>query len=439
MNPSNFIPYLQTAQRLSQSIDCRELLASCGNVLKQHLLAVSKQDNFLSMELTHFVAFLEYASNIHVYEVDLMQTIKQWLEHCPIHQQQLSEHRDIRKYGELESCFKNQFDRVCSLRRCLAEKPRLVIYSEAAMDNYTELELVLCLGGTKANGVDVNTSTWDIRYSDNLKKLCGIETKYTLRRGHSICVTPDLARLLFSGGENSDDCALYNNLFCDWLEMPNMLSKRHNHGSVFVQDKLYILGGVTNQMKTKTVEYLEFSSEDPPECSDPPIWQIGPDLPIAVENPQVAAIDNRVYVFDQETGRMFCLHIDTQQWEPLEGPPLFQFHGVSMTSALERLYLAGGRSRIFAWYDPTTMEWTIGPKPQYKHWHGALVYHNEHLHLMGGKYSECGTNKSERLLIGSPENRVGIDRCWKKSDLVLPMPLHHHSVVVALGPLLAED
>ena len=103
-------------------------------------------------------------------------------------------------------------------------------------------------------------------------------------------------------------------------------------------------------------------------------------------------LDDTVYLLDARYTHHLCQMdvIGGMVWnEKASLPVAFDCSSVRVTSARSQLYASGGYNDIVcAWYIPYTDIWCPGKEPLDIHMLGALVYHNDKLLLLGGKYSD---------------------------------------------------
>ena len=114
--------------------------------------------------------------------------------------------------------------------------------------------------------------------------------------------------------------------------------------------------------------------------------------------------------------------MESEVWSSKTSFPLnVLIAGVSMTSAHGRLYVAGGFSKVCAFYRPSTDTWCFVQPPLYEHSYGALVHFNNKLVLLGVNV-DCGTDNVEEYNFGGGSRVV----CNYK----MPAQLAGHCAVV---------
>ena len=99
-----------------------------------------------------------------------------------------------------------------------------------------------------------------------------------------------------------------------------------------------------------------------------------------------------------------------------------------MTSTKDKLCVAGGGDRIFAWYDPMTDAWTTMEQPVRVHAYGTLVYHNNKFLLLGGSHRDA-TDEVEEYSVEDDAWAVCAYKMPAKLSLhhglILDLPAHH--------------
>ena len=252
-----------------------------------------------------------------------------------------------------------------------------------------------------------NRVCWKMNERRQLEKLTEIPYD-DLSRFHSVCPTD--GGFIVTGGQNSDICYIYTAATMSWRRMREMLRKRDRHGSICIKGVLYVLGGVVSGKWTDSVECLVLAENQ---------WQTGHNLPQCVIYPKVAEINDRLYLLDPNTRKLYQLDAVNKVWTERAPIPRCDI-SVSMTSVKGKLAVMGGQDRICALYDPTTDVWTEGQQPTYQHIFGSLVYHDDRL-LMGGA-SWYDTDAVEEYSLD--------DGTWSATDIKMPARLNRHYALV---------
>ena len=230
----------------------------------------------------------------------------------------------------------------------------------------------------------LNRVCWKLNEKTQIEELCQIPAD-NLARWHSVCKTPH--GFVITGGDDSDLCLRFMAHTQSWIRMKDMRKIRHSHGSICVKSILFVIGGYQDDQQTESVEMIPIEGG----C-----WQDGPNMPIDVLDPKVADTDESVYVLDQHTGKLLHLDVNRKIWSTREQFPRGRCPGVSMVSAQDKLFLAGGSYRLCAWYNTASNAWFMLQQPLQQHKYGALVHYDNTLILLGGSYLGDGREKVEK-------------------------------------------
>ena len=199
-----------------------------------------------------------------------------------------------------------------------------------------------------------------------------------------------------------------------WTKLKKLLRKRARHGSIYVNGVLYVLGGCISFNQY-------YSKSDSVDCLVDETWQCGPNVPIAVEYPQVANINDKVYLLDRESNKLLQLSTDINVWNRCASYSGYSVATASMISVNDQLFLVGGFQRICAWYTPSTDTWCMSHAPEQVHYNGALVHNDNTILLLGGWDCRCKDAGVE-----CSENGT-----WSVSNIKMPQSLQcHHAFVL---------
>ena len=235
-----------------------------------------------------------------------------------------------------------------------------------------------------------------------------------LEAKHSVCKIPQ--GFVITGGVDSCLCIMFIASIKSWVRLQDILEERQCHGSVCVNEVLYVLGGYLGQ-------YTEGSNKASDSVDSMILkngnWEYGPNLPRGIKFSTVSKCDDSAYLLDTEKSKLlFRLDVTAGAWHFLAPLPVEQTcHGVIMTSANRRLLVAGGRNMICAWFNIDTNMWSPGKQPLREHNYGSLAYFNGKCLLLGGSF-EGGTDEVEMYDI--EENK------WTLCTYKMPQKLCGH-------------
>ncbi|KAJ2978491.1 hypothetical protein NUW58_g7477 [Xylaria curta] len=188
------------------------------------------------------------------------------------------------------------------------------------------------------------------------------------------------------------------------------------HGTAATTWDLYVLGGISASNSTGPGKPSFASRRDVSAYNyDTGLWRQIPDMPVALTNPNVAVVDDNVYVLgglaDNGKGPFLnystaCFVYETlkKEWTVLQHMPDEQGRGgAAMGVHGWQIYLAGGlrssslaaggpqeSSNLVSVYDTLTGQWSIlPPLPEPRdHAGGVLVHHK--FYVVGGRYQGYG-------------------------------------------------
>ena len=331
----------------------------------------------------------------------------------------------ILKYVDADKCSVVSINNVMKTYASALNRQQLLV---SCMQKFTQLndpvidkkppritqELCIIGGYNPATRRTDNSAIWKISESQKVEKLCGIDYEGFTSQ-HSVCKTPN--GFVITGGVNhSVSCMKYNSSSQSWHRLPNMLVHRCAHGSVCVNQTIYVFGGrvLDSTDMSQRVDFFAMYGNT---------WQKGPDLPFKVNFPKVAQINDRVFLLDELSKQLLHLDVDNHRWSHRSSLPSKEpnVYGVSMTAARGRLYVAGGYFRTCAWYRPCTDTWCVVQGTLKKHVYGSLVYNKDKLVLLGGSFT---TNTEEIEEYNFEEGT------WSLCSYKMPASLMNHCALV---------
>ena len=205
-----------------------------------------------------------------------------------------------------------------------------------------------------------------------------------------------------------------------WNKLADLRETRYWHGSVCLNDVMYVVGGRVSGSDSNSVDFMSVSEQGQ--------WRRGPDLPTATRYPKVSVVSGRVFVLDSYNSSHHLVELDVSggRWVEREACPFGFGDSVSVCSALDRLWVVGGYDRCCFYYSPATDSWSEAQhQPRLKHWCGSAVVWRQQLMLLGGGCNG-GTDESEQMEVAGS----GI---WSDSHIKLPDGLNdHHAFVLDL-------
>ena len=257
--------------------------------------------------------------------------------------------------------------------------------ADIALEISTKMtDTVVIVGGQE--GETVSDVCWKVDQSEAIVQFCDIPIA-DLETRCSVCKLPQ--GFVITGGADSCLCIMFIASTKSWVRLQDILEERQCHGSVCVNEVLYVLGGYLGEdnQHSNSVDSMVIKNGN---------WESGPNLPLVVKFPKVSNCHESVYLLDAEgSKKLFHLDVTIDVWHELAPLPVEQgCYGISMTSANSRLLVAGGENMICAWFSMDTNTWSTGKQPLREHDYGSLAHFNGKFLLLGG-YFEGGTDEAE--------------------------------------------
>ena len=421
LEPGNVIQWWKEAGKMKYNT----IKEQCEEIMTANFSDISQQTDFLNLELNEMQHYLNVICSDTVNSDDIVDATMRWVRHV---EERVSLLEDLLHKVNLSKCTDERIKAVMNSYEELLDKMPMVYKlllktsSDIRADTYKRLnDSVAVVGGQEVNTNKVNPVCWLVNHSKGIVHLCDIPLE-NLGIRFSVCKIPQ--GFAISGGLGTCLCMLFITSTKSWIRLQNLLEERRLHGSAFVKEVLYVLGGYlgkyTNDSKpSDSVQLMVMKDGE---------WKNGPNMPVGIQCPRVSNLDDDVYLLDEVTNQLLHLDVHEQVWSHLASLSEENEYcaGVSMTSAQGRLFVAGGENMICAWYHPKTNTWCTGQQPLAKHIYGALAYHDDTLLLLGGNFSG-GTDDIEKYNI--EENK------WSVCNYKMPKKTYfHHAVVVNVEP-----
>ena len=352
---------------------------------------ISQQIDFLNLDLKEMDYCMSDICSDTVNSDDILDAVMRWTSH---EDERLENLEDLLQKVKLDSCSAEGIKNAMETYESLLDKKPVVckLLLKTSVDIAVEIskkmtDTVIIVGGQE--GVTVNDVCWKVDQSDAIVQFCDVPID-ELKHKCSVCKVPH--GFVITGGADSCLCIMFIASAKSWVRLQDILQERQCHGSVCVNEVLYVLGGYLGQYSEGSKASGSVNSMILKNGN----WEYGPNLPRGIKFPKVSNCDESVYLLDAEKSKLlFRLDVAAGTWHDLAPLPVEQkCHGVSMTSANRRLLVAGGRNMICAWFNIDTNTWSTGKQPLRKHYYGSLAHFNGKFLLLGGSF-EGGTDEIE--------------------------------------------
>ena len=411
--------------KICGKIDLDATKEHCEDLMATAFVEITKHREFLRLNHAEVTDYFNHVCGQIIERDDILKAAMYWVDHDAT--ERLEYLDDLLQKIELDKCSMQGIRTVIkSYTALLDQQPMLYkVLSCAAMDDLCDSSassevvsskpvkqhpqqqnksVVVIVGGSTDHAV--NRVCWKLNEKNQIEELCQIPAE-DLARFHSVCKTPH--GFIIAGGENSDLCLMFMAVNRSWVRMQNMRKTRRMHGSICVKSILFVIGGHQDGQKANSVEMIPIEGG----C-----WQDGPNMPIDAEYPKVADTDESVYVLDQETRKLLHLDVNRKTWSAQAPFPRGRCFGVSMVSAQDKLFLAGGSDKVCAWYNIASNAWFMVQQPLQRHRYGALVHYDNILMLLGGSIFGDGTEEVEEYDIEADS--------WSMCHFRMPTGLYDH-------------
>ena len=403
--PSNIISWCKMADKL----DIEELISKCAEVMLSCLAEVSRFTEFQELDFAEVTSFLSSAQDTDVNPDDLLEASMEWIKCKPSSRIDCMEEL-LQKIQLLEcstECLENEMEIYETLFWSSQAGYRLMtkaLVQIAKQDDVrkkrrtkkSQIKFVV-IGGQRSNNV-LNKVCWELNTSLQPDELCNIPDHSIF---FGVCKVPD--GFVVTGGKDSTLCSMYILSKKSWKQLKAMKSARCHHGSIFLNGRIFVFsGGSRGNSESSSVHSLALDGDK---------WIEEVELPIEVWNPEVASVENSIFLLKED--KLFNLDLNTRTWSQRQSMPLSNGLGARMIAVQDMLLTAGSNNKIAAQYDPTTDTWTTLSSPTLRHFFGAMVAIEKKVYLIGGQHED-----------GIEEYNLDTG-IWSVCDVRMPSKLRH--------------
>ena len=347
LQPSNIVSWY----RLADGLEIEELKLKCAEVMSSSLAEVSRFAEFQELNFVEVNSFMSSAQETDADPDDLLEASMEWINSKRSQRIDCMEEL-LQKIKLLEcsvECLENEMETHEDLIMSSPAGHRVItkvllqfskqagVRQKRGANRKLQTMLVVIGGESDSN---VNKVCWKLNTSLQLEELCTIPD-HSPQFG--VCNVP--GGFVLTGGKGITLCSLYVLSTNSWKQMKGMKTARCAHGSIFMSGKIYVLGGFSEGSESASIHSLALDGDK---------WIEETDLPNSVRYPEVAGVENSIFLLDVYNNKLLHLDTKTKIWSHqnnLPGPNCF---GARMVASNGKLLVAGGSNKTAAQYDPKT-------------------------------------------------------------------------------------
>ena len=368
--------------KLADRLDIEELKSKCVEMMSSSLAEVSRFTEFQELSFSEVNSFMSNAQETDVDPDDLLEASMEWISFKPSQRINCMEEL-LEKIQLLEcsvECLENEIEshdkllKSCPAGHGLITKTLLHMakHKGARKKRGTKRNknaMIIIVGGQ--DGGTLNKVCWELDASLQFAEICKIP-EHSLWFG--ICKFQE--GFVLTGGDNCVLCSMFVLSTKSWKQLDSLKFARYYHGSGFAHRIIFMFGGFNSGSWLRSVHSLSLDGGK---------WIEEPDLPIAVCFPEVASVENSIFLLDVYTNQFLKMDATEKTWSHQTKMPGENCYGARMISAQDKLFVSGGNNKVCAQYDSKTDTWCSLNSPTLKHHLGALVTLEQKVYLIGGE------------------------------------------------------
>ena len=241
---------------------------------------------------------------------------------------------------------------------------------------------VVVIGGYLIRGEKgyYNNTGWKLVNETQFVKVTEISADLRMKNPSICCY--DLKKLILTGGDGTKVCAMFDMSIKKWMKMSDLKRLSTRHASVCILQQIFIFGGSMSmtapEWETK-VEYLNIEQEHG-------VWQSASPMPSALMCPKITNLDTNVYLMGDHNPVLYVFDILKKVWIQKTAMQQNPAHAFTLAAGNGSLYAAGGEMKACWKYNISSDSWVKLSSPALKHGGGALIFHQNSLLLLGGRY-----------------------------------------------------
>ena len=363
LKPSNIVSWSKLADRL----DIEELKSMCVEIMSSSLAEVSRFTEFQELSFDEINSFVSTAQETDVDPDDLLDASMKWISSKP--SQRIDCMEELLEKIQLLECSVECLEHVIEnheelLKSCpaghsqitktLLHMGKLKGIRQKRRTKRNKNAKIIVVGGNQ--GDTQNKVCWELDTSLQLIELCQILehslSLWSVQIPWRFCTYWRRKIIVFS-------CSMFVLTAKSWKQLDSLKFARDSHGSIFAHGIIFVFGGSTTSVHSLALDGGEWTEE--------------PDLPFAVTYPEVASVDNSIFLLDVNTNQLLKMDAKTKTWSHQTKLPGDGCWGARMISAQDKLFVSGGKNKVCARYDFKTDTWCSLNSPTLMHDFGALV------------------------------------------------------------------
>ena len=378
IKPNNVISWF----KFSDKMNLDELISRCSQIMISDIKEILSGPEFLELSISELNHYFSEAERNKVDPDVLLGAGLDWVSADSQTRHDVIE--DLLKSVSLEKCslqcVKEEAEKHAVSLRSNPSGYKLMLDAVIYIAQHRPIRKkrsprIILIGGVESYALHSvpNDQCWLLDYPPCLLMSFKIPQSHLL---HFISFCRTAEGFAMTSGYERNDAVMYSIKNSKWNQLTKPLVRRTGHASAFVKRALFLFGGRINGITSSSVHYLDESGA----------WHVAPDLPEKVFSPGVVCTDDDdVFLMDiYTTNKLFKMDVETKLWVNKATLPGCNCQGARIICVNERLYVAGGKNRILAWYGLYTDTWSHGVQPQFEHSFGAVVYQYNTILVIGG-------------------------------------------------------
>ena len=392
VDTTNVISWSKVSERLH--ID--ELTSKCSELLSNSFYEVTKSQEFLQLSFAEATC---YMGKLLMDVDDMLDASMHWVSHQP--QERVSFMTHFLNMMQLSECSRECLYN-CSakynhmLKHCPSAQSMLQCAAQCAMKETRSQKKtqksrsIIVVSEKSGQGRDKkeNIVIWEMDHEQ--KEFVELDKGPQVSIGYSICKVPE--GLVLTGGEKHTRCMKFDLPTKRWKKLKDLKFPRAGHQSVFVDGKIYVIGGYRKRRGEE--EYV--SCMHSLVLDGGKNWKTEPELPVDAVEPAVASIGSNIFLLDPETNKLFIFDTKKRTWKNRADLPGRRCDSVMMLEVKGELVVVARDAEVFTVYNPVTDTWsTKNALPALDHEASAALYYRDNLYLIGGAEESDDDSDSE--------------------------------------------